>query len=121
MIDRKTWLLFMFSVALLLPGLLLAGDKSLFAEKYMDMATGHTYVKVIDSYKEYSKTGVFLKMVPYSLPLLKTRMSVIPLEQKHFIEYTKQKQSLLLPALADHPDDGWKAIRVFTALKTNTF
>lgn len=82
------------------------------SERYIDVRTGHLYVKRIDGrYDEFTRKGNFFKTVPADLPLLLKGGSVYPVPGKGYLLYSKKRhlpdaRFKVLPAKAPHPQ-GW--------------
>ena len=97
------------------------GGEKVGHDTYFDAFTGHKYIKLdCDTYAEYSQKGVFLKKVPFDLPLLVKSSNIYPIPKDGYILYEKAScgvsEHKFLSKKADHPK-GWKAKKILVALK----
>lgn len=81
-------------------------------ESYIDVATGHRYIKNSDAtYREYTKRGeLFRTSVSADLPLLTTNRNIKEIGQTCYLLYRRNKnhrtEILVLPPDQEHPV-GW--------------
>ena len=83
------------------------------ANAYFDIATGHKYIKNLNTtYSEYAKSGKLLRSdVSNTMPLLVSGKYIHEVTPDHFLVYEKKLNSgmsqKVLPASSRHPK-GWR-------------
>lgn len=98
-----------------------APKKMATGQSYLDVATGHKYIRNDDAtYSEYTKRGeLFRTSVSPHLPLLTTNKHIRQLDQHCYLLYEKKSddttQALVLPSDHKHPA-GWFVEKILISM-----
>ncbi len=97
------------------------GEQVATGESYLDVATGHRYIKNSDAtYREYTKKGeLFRASVSPKLALLTTSKNILEIGQHCYLLYQRNKnfknETLVLPSNHKHPY-GWSIENILISM-----